>query len=141
MRRVVDVMRELGYNDRTAQQIEINEALALAKAGILGFTRHLAKESAGYGITVNSVCPGLIDTEMVRSTLSAADAKAHTHPNCSRNHGVGSSLKQEHLHQVTPRGAHGPGHAHFRPPRRCQHDKNKENQQHAHQMRHLNPPL
>ena len=35
MRRVVDVMRELGYNDRTAQQIEINEALALANAGDL----------------------------------------------------------------------------------------------------------
>lgn len=35
MRRVVDVMRELGYNERTAQQIEINEALALAKAGDL----------------------------------------------------------------------------------------------------------
>ncbi len=40
-----------------------------AKAGILGFTRHLAKEIAKYGITVNSVCPGLIDTEMVRSTI------------------------------------------------------------------------
>ena len=40
-----------------------------AKAAILGFTRHLAKEEAGYGITVNSVCPGLIDTEMVRNTI------------------------------------------------------------------------
>jgi len=40
-----------------------------AKAGILGFTRHLAKEEAAHGITVNSVCPGLIDTEMVRTTI------------------------------------------------------------------------
>lgn len=38
-----------------------------AKAGILGFTRQLAKEVAFLGINVNSVCPGLIDTEMVRA--------------------------------------------------------------------------
>ena len=48
-----------------------------AKAGILGFTRHLAKEEARYGITVNSVCPGLIDTEMVRSTIDEYRTKAY----------------------------------------------------------------
>ena len=48
-----------------------------AKAGILGFSRHLAKEVAGYGITVNSVCPGLIDTEMVRSTISEQRVKEY----------------------------------------------------------------
>ena len=48
-----------------------------AKAGILGFTRHLAKEVAADGITVNAVCPGLIDTEMVRSTIDDDRTQAY----------------------------------------------------------------
>ena len=48
-----------------------------SKAGVLGFTRHLALEVARDGITVNSVCPGLIDTEMVRSTISRERARAY----------------------------------------------------------------
>ncbi len=48
-----------------------------SKAAILGFTRHLAKEEAAPGITVNAVCPGLIDTEMVRTTISKERTAAY----------------------------------------------------------------
>jgi len=37
---------------------------AAAKAGLLGLTRALAREVAPQGITVNAVCPGMIETEM-----------------------------------------------------------------------------
>ena len=48
-----------------------------AKAAVLGFTRAVAKEVASYGITANAICPGLIDTEMVRSDYSPEKIKAY----------------------------------------------------------------
>jgi 3-oxoacyl-[acyl-carrier protein] reductase len=39
---------------------------ASAKAGIIGFTRTVAKEMASRGITVNAIAPGFINTEMTR---------------------------------------------------------------------------
>ncbi|OPZ85505.1 MAG: 3-oxoacyl-(acyl-carrier-protein) reductase FabG [bacterium ADurb.Bin429] len=43
-----------------------------AKAGLLGFTRALAREVAPQGITVNAICPGMIETEM---TAEMEDAR------------------------------------------------------------------
>ncbi|MFI5694641.1 SDR family NAD(P)-dependent oxidoreductase [Kribbella sp. NPDC051586] len=49
-----------------------------AKHGVLGLTRHLAKEYGPDGITVNAVCPGLIDTPMARALLPAESLERAT---------------------------------------------------------------
>lgn len=41
-----------------------------SKTGLLGLTRAAAKELGRYGITVNAVCPGMIDTELTRESAS-----------------------------------------------------------------------
>lgn len=47
---------------------------AAAKAGMLGFTKSLAKEVGVRGITVNAVAPGFIDTDMTRELSDAQRA-------------------------------------------------------------------
>ena len=45
---------------------------AASKAGLIGFTKSLAKELASRAITVNAVCPGFIETDMTANLPEAA---------------------------------------------------------------------
>jgi NAD(P)-dependent dehydrogenase (short-subunit alcohol dehydrogenase family) len=40
-----------------------------AKHGMIGLMRSIALETAGKGVTVNAVCPGYVDTELIRGPL------------------------------------------------------------------------
>jgi len=52
-------------NGQAGQYGQVN--YAGAKSGIHGFTKALSQEGARYGITVNAIAPGYVDTEMVRA--------------------------------------------------------------------------
>ena len=52
-------------NGQAGQYGQVN--YASAKSGIHGFTKALAQEGARFGITVNAIAPGYVDTEMVRA--------------------------------------------------------------------------
>lgn len=60
--RIVNVTSIVGLTGNAGQS-----NYAAAKAGIIGFTKSLAKEVGSRGITVNCVAPGFIDTDMTRT--------------------------------------------------------------------------
>ncbi|HEY1473545.1 MAG TPA: acetoacetyl-CoA reductase [Pseudolabrys sp.] len=82
-RQVIEGMRERKFgrvinissiNGQKGQFGQCN--YSAAKAGEIGFTKALAQEAARPGITVNVICPGYINTEMVQAVPLAVLEKA-----------------------------------------------------------------
>ena len=78
-RPVIEGMRERNFgrivnissiNGQKGQIGQVN--YSTAKAGMIGFTKALALENARKGITVNCVCPGYTDTDMVAAVPEKA---------------------------------------------------------------------
>ncbi len=79
--RIVNMASVVGQTGNAGQS-----AYAASKAGMIGFTKAMARELASRGITVNAVAPGYIETEMTA--------------------GLAGKLKEEFLHSI-PAGRFG----------------------------------
>src|SRR5437879_10704737 len=55
----------------------VSQVYSMAKFGVVGFVRALAKRLAGEQIRVNAICPGPIDTPMLRVFVARPDQQQH----------------------------------------------------------------
>jgi 3-oxoacyl-[acyl-carrier protein] reductase len=102
--RIVNVTSVVGSTGNPGQA-----NYAAAKAGIVGFTKSLAKELASRNVTVNCVAPGFIDTDMTRSLADEQRAKLAAEIPMGR-FGAASDVAAAVLFLASPQAAYVTGH-------------------------------
>ncbi|HEV2750390.1 MAG TPA: SDR family oxidoreductase, partial [Gemmatimonadales bacterium] len=66
-------------------------AYSASKHAVVGFTRSVAAEVAGTGVTVNAVCPGYADTDMTRESVARIAAKTGISPEAALHAALASA--------------------------------------------------
>lgn len=77
--RIINISSIVGTQGNEGQTI-----YAASKAAVVGFTRSAAKELGRYGITVNAVAPGLIETDLIKDLKSDIRDKMISHISLGR---------------------------------------------------------
>jgi NAD(P)-dependent dehydrogenase (short-subunit alcohol dehydrogenase family) len=69
-------------------------AYTASKHGVMGFTRALVPELSGSGVTVNAICPGYVETDMMHSAVA----------NIVKRTGMDAAQARQQLAQMNPGG-------------------------------------
>jgi 3-oxoacyl-[acyl-carrier protein] reductase len=101
--RIVNVASVVGLTGNPGQA-----NYAAAKAGILGFTKSLAREVASRNVTCNVVAPGFIDTDMTRALPEEQRAALAGQIPLGRL-GAADDIARAVLYLVSPAGAYVTG--------------------------------